>query len=73
MGDDIAKFRAQIDHGCDGPITSFVLIARACFLANRAKNETEVTAIANALSDALSDYGWLIPEGRMGEWIETGS
>jgi len=55
--DEIRAAREKIDHGCDGPITPFVLIARACDLASG--SERERSAVANALHGALVSYGWL--------------
>ena len=41
----------------DGPLTSFVLISRACGLVAKGSNPD---AVANALHDALSEYGFLV-------------
>jgi hypothetical protein len=63
--EEIALIKAELCHGCDGPITAFVLIHRA--IALTAKNHAEpyyttayyVEAVANALDDALQEYGYL--------------
>lgn len=47
----IARAKHDIDHGCDGPITAFVLISRACRLVEKRKYDSET--IANALHAAL--------------------
>lgn len=64
--EEIAVVKGELCHGCDGPITSFVLISRAARLAikNHAiPNYAEV--IANALDDALQEYGYLSSDTAM--------
>lgn len=56
--EDIAAVKEQIGHRCDGPITPFVLIARATRYA--ALNPTKERAAAEALTELLQDYE-LIP------------
>lgn len=51
------KARKAIDHGCDGPITPFVLIARACDVASR--GDCHAHAVADALHEALESRRWL--------------
>lgn len=58
--------KEEIMHGCDGPLTRFVLISRAVKLA--AKNKFSSDAVANGLSEALEaigdfDPGIIIPTG----------
>jgi hypothetical protein len=67
LAQQIARAKHDIDHGCDGPITSFVLIFRATELARSGKYDAET--VANALAEALNDYHWLIDD----ELLETGS
>lgn len=64
----IVRCQDDIDHGCDGPITAFVLIARATELAASGAYHPET--VANALDRALRDYHWLVDNGEL---IETGS
>lgn len=64
----IESVKRQLDHGCDGPITSFVLIARATALAASGKVPSET--VANALYECLDEFHWLVGEGEM---HETGS
>lgn len=67
---NIARAKREIDHGCDGPLTAFVLISRAARLAERRKYDSE--AIANALLESLTEYGWIFRNCDE-ETIETGS
>jgi hypothetical protein len=62
-----ARLRSEIAHRCDGPITPFVLIARACDGA--AAKPSDATALANALYEELCDRGWLVRDAIE----ETGS
>ncbi len=66
----VNQVKDKLNHGCDGPITPFVLISRAIQLA--AENDGEAFAyaenIANALDELLTEYGWL-KDGL----VETGS
>lgn len=57
----IRSAREEIAHGCDGPLTSFVLIARACDLI---ATGTDPEIVANALHEELSERGMLI-EGNV--------
>ncbi len=53
----IQQIKDRLNHGCDGPITPFVLISRATMLAS---SRTEFPEnIANALDELLTEYGWL--------------
>ncbi len=63
----IDAIKERLNHGCDGPITPFVLISRAINLAYGQSGE-HAENIANALHELLIDYGWL-KEGL----VETGS
>lgn len=54
---EIGAARADIEHGCDGPITDFVMIGRAMRLAANAAHSTE--ALSNALWLALEGRGYL--------------
>ncbi len=51
----IINARAELSHTTDGPITRFVLIARACELA--AKGEVAHDVVANALYEELAERG----------------
>lgn len=53
----IERALRDIEHRCDGPLTPFVLISRACRLA--ASGEHEPCNVADALYAALSERGWL--------------
>ena len=50
--DRIEFAASDIAHECDGPVTKFVAISRACKLAAGRKYDAET--IANALSDVLA-------------------
>lgn len=54
----IWQVRNHISHLCDGPITPFVLIRRACQLVEDKKYDA--TTVANALDDELTDRSWLL-------------
>jgi hypothetical protein len=54
---DYQKARNWISYEHDGPVTDFVLCARACDLA--AAGELDHEAIANALHDELAARGFL--------------
>lgn len=55
--DETPQARDAINHGCDGPITPFVLIMRACELVEEGKYD--VQSVANALDLELCERGWL--------------
>ena len=64
----ITQARLEITHRCDGPITPFVLISRACRLATYGRpvqgmNPTHdagwAAVVAEALYAELAEYGWL--------------
>jgi hypothetical protein len=55
----IASAQHELEHGSDGPITSFVLIARATRLA--ASGKFGASEVANALAQALEEYGYTKP------------
>ena len=52
---EIAEARKLLERSDDGPITSFVLCARACRLSAGGKHDPE--AVANALFEALDAIG----------------
>lgn len=54
---EIKKAEGRIDHLCDGPMTPFVAISRACHLSSTLVVHPE--AVANALDAVLTRYGWL--------------
>ena len=54
---EISKAVGMIDHVCDGPMTAFVAISRACDLV--ASGEIRPEAAANALDTVLRAYGWI--------------
>lgn len=56
---EIEKKRAEIAHRCDGPITPFVLIARAIGAAGTCKTNDSADVTANALYEELVERGWL--------------
>ncbi len=64
----IDAIKEQLNHGCDGPITPFVLISRACLFAQETKDPVKAMDIANALNELLTEYGWL-----KNGIVETGS
>ncbi len=68
----IDAIKEQLNHGCDGPITPFVLISRAIRLATNAPYIEGYSGhpenIANALDELLTEYGWL-----KNGIVETGS
>lgn len=64
----ISIARDAIDHGCDGPITPFVLMVRAAEYS--ARNPARAEAAANALYEALTEFGWLSDPDAL---VETGS
>lgn len=55
----IERARGELTHGCDGPVTAFVLMCRATEYAHRTG---EHAAAANALDEALREFGYLAPE-----------
>lgn len=61
MDRQIRDARKLIDHNCDGPITAFVLIARA---TRRDDERLHPEAYANALHDAMLEYGYLSDVAR---------
>ncbi len=63
-----SKAQQELEHGCDGPVTDFVLIARACRLA--AKGTFGPGEIANALDQALREFGYLNSDNPV---YQTGS
>ncbi len=68
MIDSVDKAKRLLNHGTDGPITPFVLITRANILSFTSDYTEEITFIANALDELLTEYGWL-KDGL----VETGS
>ena len=56
---NIAFARHAISHNCDGPITPFVLISRACEM----RSVSHETAAA-ALYEELRAWGWLLGESE---------
>lgn len=60
----------EVTHGCDGPITVFVIMARATRLAARGSVKPEI--VAEAMLYALRDFGYLSEEGCR-EIYPTGS
>jgi hypothetical protein len=63
------EYRAQIAHGCDGPLTAFVLISRATDLAANPDSDRE--KVANALYEELTARGFLSEEGGYTEYPGT--
>lgn len=61
MNDQINQARLQIAHVCDGPLTPFVLIARAMDLAHNLDYDSRMSTdhISEALFDELTERGWL--------------
>jgi len=57
----IEEAQIELEHRCDGPITCFVLIVRACELAQRPGVDAEL--VGNALHACLTAYGWLADDG----------
>lgn len=50
--------RGRIMHTCDGPVSRFVAIARACELCSKyGDNPFVITVIANVLDDCLTELG----------------
>jgi len=65
----IQQAKAIIENKCDGPITCFVLIARATKLVSGMSNCAPNIA-ADALYELLGEYGYLT---NTEEIFETGS
>lgn len=62
----------ELTHGCDGPLTPFVILDRAIRLARTETGKSfSSDTIANALYEALDKYGWI--ESDPDAIIETGS
>lgn len=55
----VGKAKHELCHGCDGPITDFVLISRAVRLGFAQKYSEEI--ISNALIEAMQEYGFVKP------------
>lgn len=55
----IAEAKAAIGHRCDGPLTMFVLIARATEFAAKDKRELAHRAAAEALTELLEEHGYV--------------
>jgi len=58
--EDIQRVKNEISHLCDGPVTAFVLMSRACKLAEKGTFDSEV--VANGLHAALLELGFTDPE-----------
>jgi len=63
---DIAK--KELTHGCDGPLTDFVIISRGCSLLEQGKFNAVI--VANAITEALQELGFLPSDNPI---LETGS
>ena len=64
----INKAKKELTHGCDGPITDFVIISRGCFLLEKSK--FNATIVSNAIAEALQEWGFM---SRNNEVYPTGS
>ena len=64
----IEKAKSELTHGCDGPITDFVIISRGCFLLEKGKFSADI--VSNAIAEALQEYGFM---GRENAVYPTGS
>jgi hypothetical protein len=64
---EIAEAKRALNHSCDGPVTAFVLIARATRYA--AEHPEKEFAAANALSELLEGYGLL--DGKKRTLLES--
>ena len=60
----IGKAKHELCHGCDGPITDFVLISRAIRLGFQRKYSEEI--VSNALIEALQEYQFVTTPVDMG-------
>ncbi len=58
----------KLTHGCDGPITDFVIISRGCELLGA--GQFNPTIVANAIAEALQEYGFLAKDNPV---YSTGS
>jgi len=54
------NIESELTHGCDGPLTPFVILTRAIKLA-RSSNGTPFSAddIANGLYNVLAQFDWV--------------
>jgi hypothetical protein len=57
-----------LDHGCDGPVTKFVLISRA--IDEASKYPERKAELADELFELLVYYGWMTLDD---DCVETGS
>lgn len=57
----INEAKEKLLHGCDGPITDFVIISRGCHLQTTEKysGKNGADIISNAIAEALQEYGYL--------------
>lgn len=55
--DCIGSAMSELMHGCDGPLTDFVIISRGCELLEKGKFSAEI--VANAITEALQELGFL--------------
>lgn len=57
------KAKQKMAHGCDGPITDFVVISRGCELL--ANGEFGSKEIANAIAETLQEWGFMPRENSV--------
>jgi len=67
----ISSAREELSHGCDGPLTPFVLMSRATDLVARGKASADVAA--NALCEELESFGWVADPNAIDAASVTGS
>lgn len=58
----------ELTHGCDGPITDFVIISRGCILLEKSKFNAKI--VSNAIAESLQEWGFMPSDNRI---FETGS
>jgi len=61
----IEEVQAAIEHGCDGPLTPFVLISRAMLVVQQQRARAPMAA--DALYSALHERGWVTDSDTLGE------
>lgn len=57
----VEKATRDLEHGCDGPVTCFVVIGRALRLAEAKTHHVDI--LSEALHDVLTVRGWLQDDG----------
>ena len=53
----IEEAKSELTHGCDGPITDFVIISRGCRLLEAGKFNS--VTVSNAIAETLQEWGFM--------------